>query len=243
MPIRDDILNDRRFWAALYRSSFGQIGDSEETSPACSLLGVDEESTLSWWQEFTGWHPGIFGESEGHSDDPAAVRISLANGAELRVEFHPGDRWWFLRGPGGNQTMMANIGPHWALPGLRWQEAVALASAAPLPRWMPILLLLPIVWLTAGDDVQATRRAAESAWSASGLLSSLSATAMADLWTQAVGGGRDYRWYRAPEVGWVCDAHWSSRSEKRPKEEIILINRIITAATGPHNESLHATPR
>jgi hypothetical protein len=111
-----------------------------------------------------------------------------------------------------------------------------MASATPLANWVPMLLLLPIVWLTADDDVEAARRAAESAWSASGLLSSQLAAPMADLWTKSVEGGREYRWYRKPEVGWICSASWSSRSETRPAHELALINQLITSAAGPHNQ-------
>jgi hypothetical protein len=243
MPVRDDILNERRFWAGLYAGAFGQIGEPPEPAAVCSLLGVDEQDVGRWRREFTGWYPGIFEESDGYSEDPAIVRVALANSAELRIEFHPGDEYWRLRGADAVEVTLANIGPHWALPGLRWQEATAFADATPLASWVPTLLLLPIIWLTAGDDVQAARRAAESAWSASGLLSSPAATTMAHLWAKAVEGGRNYRWHQRPDGDWVCDADWSTRGEKRPAQELALINRTIMAAIGPHNQSLHSTPR
>ncbi len=235
MPIRDDIFNERRFWAGLYAGAFGQVGAPPEPAVICSLLGVDEPDTIRWWNEFTGWYPGIFEESDGYSDDPATVRVALANDVELRIEFHPGDNDWFLRGA-AVEASLADIGPHWALPGLRWQEAAAMASATSLASWVPMLLLWPIVWLTVDDDIEHARRAAELAWSASGLLLSPLAAPMVDLWTKAVEGGRKYRWYRKPEIGWVCSASWSSRSEKRPAADLELINRLITAAVGPHDQ-------
>src|SRR5262245_50807758 len=99
--------------------------------------------------------------------------------------------------------MLANTGPHWALPGLRWQEAVARAAATRRKEWIAVLLLFPIVWLTKGDDVQHARAAIESAWLASNLIAPVSASALADLWVNSVQGGRDFRW-RQTSVGWLC---------------------------------------
>jgi hypothetical protein len=227
MPLRQDVLGDRRFWASLYAGAFGQVGERPEPAAFCSLLEVDEQDALEWDHEFTGWYPGIFDESDGYSDDPATVRLDLANNVQLRVEFHPGDEYWFLRGPDAAQAMLANIGPHWALPGLRWQEAVAIGDATPENGWVAALLLLPVVWLTHGDDVREARLAAESAWVASDLVSPASASALAELWVSAVEGGRDFRWKRVAG-DWLCDAHWSARSNGR--SEAALLNRLIAAA-------------
>lgn len=227
MPLRQDVLVDRRFWAGLYAGAFGQVGEPAEPAAFCSSLGVNERDALDWHHQFTGWYPGIFDESDGYSDDPATVEVVLGNDVHLRVQFHPGDKYWFLRCADTAEAMLANIGPHWALPGLRWQEAVAIGNAAPHHGWLPILLLLPVVWLTAGDDVRAARQAAETAWLASNLVGASSAAALTDLWASAVEGGRGYRWRSTPS-GWLCDAHWSPRSEGR--SESILLNSLVAAA-------------
>jgi hypothetical protein len=231
MPLRPDVLRDRRFWAALYCGAFGQIAEPPPPAAFCSLLAVDEQGALDWYHQFTAWHPGIFDESDGHNDDPAIVCLALANDVQLRIEFHPGDQYWFLRGEDGEEPLLANIGPHWVLPGLRWQEAVAIGDAAPREGWAAVLLLLPVVWLTADDDVRAARRAAESAWVASNLVDASSASALAELWASAVIGGRDYRWRRG-SGDWVCDAEWSTRSNQRLAGESVLVNRLIAAACG-----------
>jgi hypothetical protein len=227
MPQRQDVLVDRRFWASLYCGAFGQVGEPPEPAPVCSLLEVSERDALDWYHQFTGWYPGIFDKSDGYSEDPATIQLDLANGVQLRVEFHPGSQNWFLRGENSAEAMLANIGGHWALPGLRWQEAVAIGNAAPRDGWMAALLLLPVVWLTAGDDVGAARQAAESAWMASHLVAPSPASALAELWVRAVEGGRDFRW-RQLSAGWLCDAHWSTRSEGR--SEAALLNRLVAAA-------------
>ncbi len=227
MPVRQDVLGDRRFWASLYAGAFGQVGEPPEPAAFCSLLGVNERDALDWAHKLTGWYPGIFDESDGCSDEQATVHVALANGVQLRVEFHPGDQCWFLQCEGVAEMMLANIGPHWALPGLRWQEVVAIGNAAPCNHWIAVLLLLPIVWLTHGDDVRVARLAAESAWVASGLVAAASASALADLWVKAVEGARDFRWRRKSD-GWRCDAHWSTRSDD--KRDAASLNRLIAVA-------------
>lgn len=231
MPLRQAVLNDRCFWASLYAGAFGKVSEPPAPGAFCSLLGVKERDALDWYRKFTGWYPGIFDESDGYSDDPATVLIALGNGVQLRVEFHPGDQYWFLRGEDGLEAMLANIGPHWALPGPRYQEAIAIGEAARHHGGTAVLLLLPIIWLTNGDDVQAARRAAESAWAASNLVTASAASALAELWVSGVEGGKDYHWRRTPQ-GWYCDAHWSTRSKGR--SEAALLNRLIVAAEDDH---------
>ena len=228
MPERNDVLADRRFWTSLYASGFGQItAEPPEPAAYCSLLGVSEKKAMEWNKTFTGWHPGIFDESDGYSDDPATVRLNLAGSVQLRIEFHPGDRYWFLKGKTGPEVMLASAGPHWALPGLRVEEAIAIGDAMPRNAWKAVLLLLPVVWLTSGDDVVTARRSVESAWTASKLVSRESAAGLAALWVKAVAGGRDYKWRRA-QGGWLCDAHWSTRSKGR--KDLKSLNTLIAAA-------------
>ena len=225
MRARQDVLGDRRFWASLYAGALGQLGAAPNAAAVCSRLGVREQAAVNWYNKFTGWHPGIFDESDGYSDDPGSIRIALANGIELRAEFHPGDMYWSLRGADGAEAAVANVGPHWALPGLRWQEATAISAAAPRNRWAVTLLLLPVVWITAGDDAKAARRVAESAWSASRLLPAASAAeGMADLWVKAAEGGREYRWRRTRSGAYACDAQWSTRGSRRPANERASLN-------------------
>src|SRR5215470_14363225 len=100
MPARHDVLGDRRFWASVYSGAFGKVGELPEPAAFYSLLDLDEQAMLDWYRRFTGWYPGIFDESDGYSEDPATVHLALANGVQLRVEFHPGEQNWFLRGEG-----------------------------------------------------------------------------------------------------------------------------------------------
>jgi hypothetical protein len=46
MPLRQDVLGDRRFWASLYAGAFGQVGEPPEPAAVCSLLEVNERDAL-----------------------------------------------------------------------------------------------------------------------------------------------------------------------------------------------------
>jgi hypothetical protein len=231
MPERNEVVRDPRFWAALYSSCFGAVGEPPEPDAVASLLGVDEEEMGRWWTEFTGWYPGVFDDSDGCVDDPATVVVPLAGGVELQVELHPGDEFWFLGDAAGEGAMLANVGPHFALPGLRWREAEAMAAAAPGGGWVVMLLLLPVTWITAGDDADQARAAVRAAWMESGLVTASAAEALAELWAAGV-DGRDYAWRTSDEGGWVCDAQWSPRAASQLPAERALLERLVVAAAG-----------
>jgi len=131
----------------------------------------------------------------------------------------------------GVDTELAELSGHWRLPGLRWQEAVASGRAAPADNALVVLLLLPIVWLTAGEDAGAARSAAELAWTNSGLVSGQSASALAELWAQEASYGSDYAWRPTP-AGWACSAEWSTRGDGTDAGAAALVNHLVRAASG-----------
>lgn len=225
MPNWQDTFGERRFWAVLYAEMLGAISELPEPDVVYSSLGVIEKDANDWFFNRMGWS-----SSEGE-ERPVTIRLALANGVELSIEFQLGDVNWYLNGPDQADARLGSLGGHWELPGLRWEEAAAIAAAAPGPAWMVTLLLLPIVWLTEGDDIRAADRAAASAWMASSLVPAGSATTLAEFWVKAVEGGQRYRW-RQSAGGWVCTAEWSTRSEQRETTEIDRINRLIAVARG-----------
>ncbi len=235
MPIRNDALSIPSFWAWIAAGGLGcqgglGVGDDEapEASIICSLFGLDFESVDQWSNAFTGWYPGIFDTSDGYPEDPSTVLVPLANGIELRVEFHPGDWHWLLMTESGTTKLeFGNVGPHWSQPGLQWQEAASMAAAGrqTAPALLP--LLLPLVWLTQGDDIVTARSTVEGAWYASGFVNSSTARTLAELWCGTAAGGRNYRWWQDQRLGWVSDAEWSSRYFKRPSDDVKRLNRVI----------------
>jgi hypothetical protein len=228
VPLRSDVLSDPRFWVGIHVPALGMISpDDPDIAAYCSSLGVTEDDSLAWFGRFAGpFLPG----SEGMSDDPALVRLPLAGGIHLNVEIHPGDQYWRLHDQRGAVIELANVGPHFRLPGLRWAEAVQIACAAPARQSEVLLLTLPTVWLTDADDLAAVCRSVAEAWVASGLASPQPAERLAGLWASAVAGGRDYPWRQDSAGGWVCTAEWSSRSVHRPVQELVAVNRMVAAA-------------
>jgi hypothetical protein len=230
MHARQDVLRNPRFWASLHCAALGQINPQEPDSAAfCKALGISESKATAWFEEFAG---PFDDEMDGQSDDPAIVSLTLAGGVQVSVEIHPGDQYWWLKQKSGAKVMLANIGPHWQLPGLRWAEAEEIGRAAPKQNAEILLLMLPTVWLTDDDDHTAARRAVAAAWVASALAGSRSAAKLAEMWASAVEGGRKYPWRQAPTGTWVSTAEWSSRSSRSPKAERATINRLVAAARG-----------
>jgi hypothetical protein len=228
MPVRQDVLGDPRFWAGVHCGALGQINPQEpDTAAYCTALGISESDAAAWFNQFTG---PFINERDGQSDDPMIVSLPLAGGVQVSVEIHPGDHYWWLRETNGASVMLANIGPHWQLPGLRWAEAEEIARTAPGTNAEVLLLMLPTVWLTDDEDHKAVRRAVGAAWVASGLVGVGSATKLAEMWASAVAGGREYPWRQAPIGAWVSTAEWSSRSGRRPESERATINRLVAAA-------------
>jgi hypothetical protein len=237
MPIRNDALYVPSFWAWIACGGFGCQGglgvgadEPPESSTVCSLFGLDAESVEKWSNSFSGWYPGVFDKSDGCLDDPSTVLVPLANGIELHVQFHPGDWCWSLwsdREP--TRLELGNLGGHWCQPGLRWQEAASIAEVGRRTQPALLPLLLPLVWLTHGDDIDDVRPTVECAWSASGFVSDSAANTLAELWCNTAAGGRNYRWWNEESLGWVTDAEWSSRYAKRPADDVKRINRAIAA--------------
>jgi hypothetical protein len=224
---RQDVLADRRFWAVIYAEMLGQVGEPADPGAVYSLLSVTEKDAQDWFNDVMGWASG-----GGDGDaTPATIRVPLARDLELAIEFELGDVSWHVRDPDCGDARLASIGGHWELPGLRWDEAVCMASASPGPDWMITLLLLPVIWLTDREDGQAVRSSVVSAWISSELVPAASAPVLADAWLKAVEGGRAYHWRQCAR-GWVCDAHWSTRGEQRDSTDIEQINRLVEAAAG-----------
>jgi hypothetical protein len=228
VPVRQDVLGDPRFWAGVHCAALGQINPHEpDTAAYCNALGVSESDAAAWFDAFTG---PFIDARDGQSDDPAIVSLPLTGSIQAGVELHPGDMYWWLREANGASVKLANVGPHWQLPGLRWAEVEEIARAAPGRNAEVLLLLLPTVWLTDDEDHAAVRHAVRAAWGASGLVGAGSAIKLSEKWASAVAGGREYPWRQGPGGEWVSTAEWSSRSVRRPERERATINRLVAGA-------------
>jgi hypothetical protein len=234
MPIRNDALTCPSFWAWIAEGGLGchgglgMCGAPPEQETVCALFSLDPDVVEQWSNEFTGWYPEILDESDGCVDNPSAVLIPCRNGIDLRIEFHPCDWSWFIESrTTGYKVLLGNVGPHWSQPGLRWQEATSLARAS-TPAILP--LLLPMIWLTEGDDVGASVAAIAEAWSASKHVKGPAANTLARLWCEGAADGRAYRWWREPSLDWVTDSEWSSRYVKRPHPLLQELNRVLRDA-------------
>ena len=230
MPEQQVILRDPRFWAVTFAELLGQIGPHPDRDVIYPLFGLREEDAQNWFTQTMKWDAVDVRVSDIGVDPPVITRIPLANAVELSIEWNLGDIDWYLRAPDLGEARFANIGGHWLLPGLRLREALAIAAAAPEPRWRVTLLLLLVVWLTEGDNADLAKKAITSAWRASKLVPPEKAPLLADLWVEAVEEADDYLWRNSP-AGWICDAENSPRAEHRDPAEIARINQLIARAS------------
>lgn len=236
MFVHHETLTNPAFWVGYLCSGFGQVGEPFELGEVLHLFGVDERRTVRWWHDFTGWYEGIFEETDGVVDDPSTVTLEFRRGMKLSIEFHAGDTFYLLNTPNNLSELIGNVGPHWVLPALRWPEAVALAEAAATNtpqhslNHLALLLLLPCVWLTEGDDLGHASEVVKRAWLESNLAGSREAGILSQTWARAVDVRNAYRWWLDGEAGWVTDAEWSVRHVKKPPADVQRINSLLLLA-------------
>ncbi len=93
-----ELLSNSSFIPWFLMNNFPEgIDDSNE----CSLMELIQETCIldkEWIDKLTGYYDGVFDENDGYIDTPKAVVISLSNGDELCVEFHPGDTIYYING-------------------------------------------------------------------------------------------------------------------------------------------------
>lgn len=74
MPLRPDVLTDRRFWAFIFGTTYGVVDDDAAQAAICASLALKPSDTEEWSNDFTGWYPGIFDKSDGYQEDPSALQ-------------------------------------------------------------------------------------------------------------------------------------------------------------------------
>lgn len=235
MKLRQDVLASRYFWWGYYTFITGLPGVSLDSCQVCEWLGVAEPTAHDWWDDFAGWYPGVLDEADGQVDDPATVKLSLANRIDLLIQFHPGDWYYLLHREGENPVQIGNNGPHFQMPVFRWNEIKTLAEiAAPnFPgesgRAIALLLLFPTVWMTDDDDAGEVAIAIEQAWLETRFVSAEDAQPFAKACREMI-GAPSCRWQQDSDRGWVTDATNSMRALREPVASVRHINRLLIDA-------------
>lgn len=224
-------LEKPEFWYSYLASHFGAIGKPLEPQHLSAIFGVSDDTALLWWNDFTGWYEGIIDEADGQVENPGRIVIQLKPSINLVTEFHPGDTYYFLEHTSKEISyLLGNIGPHWMLPMLRWSEALAISRKT---QWSAklqaatLLLLLPGVWLTQGDDVLRIQKTVEDAWLNTGLVKTdFTQTLTANCLRTA----NDVHWWEASSDSWVTNGKHSRRYSQRDPSDIQRINSLLNDA-------------
>jgi hypothetical protein len=241
MNHRQEVLTQPEFWASYYMSGLEVLSDREpDYGHLCALLSVDKAQAEAWWEKFTGWYPGIFDQSDGWVDDPATVSFR-ANGVELLTQFYPGDTVYLLKGIDQQEAVMFGIrGPHWRLPMLRWSEARSIAAQAEVPGDTPagtgsslaMLLLVPGVWISAGDDEKVVAQELQEAWRGSRLVDDEIARLLTNMWSDLASQAPKNRWWQTADCGWLTDAEHCFRWAREEPASVRSINCLISRMCG-----------
>jgi hypothetical protein len=113
-------------------------------------------------------------------------------------------------------TLVGYHSPHFALPAFRWDEVRAIAAAAsrnhgPTAQSAAMLLLLPSVYFTDADDLDAAERTVRDAWKTLPHIEVRNPELAAELSVASLSAD-EVRWWRDPRLGWINDGKYSLRN-------------------------------
>lgn len=209
--IRDDLLDDPRFWAQLYWSELeARVGDPFRDGPEY-FLGVGAQAANDWLE-------GLAASPVGGGCFPeVSVTVPLRNAwrAGVVLSCYPEDFGIeeILVPPGRPPVMLsASAGTTW-LPGLRWEELLAIADAVrpdgAASRERAVLLLFNSVGLTGEVFAREARPVLRDCWQASGQTIRHLDAFLDRLGESSFSMGR---WEWSETFGWIHDGNGSPRN-------------------------------
>lgn len=236
--VETKIITNPTFWFCYLVSSFGQIGEPFEPESIEKVFNTGEEGFLDW-QSFTGYYEGIFEETDGQVENPNTISIEFQNQVNLLIEFHAGDTYYYLESSSTKEfANLGNIGGHWFLPMLRWDEIAYLSQQIKLDSTIEnyssfvLLLMLPCVWLTKNEDFGEVRKALVKAWFDTELVNQKNAEFLTLKFFEAVDARKEgFYWFLDNENNWVTNAHWSPRFSENPNRNAELVTKLLNLAT------------
>lgn len=237
------ILTNPNFWSCYLISSFGQIGESFDPEFVEKIVDVTENNLFDWWSSFTGYYEGIFDETDGEVENPNTISIEFQNQVNLVIEFHAGDTYYCLENSSTKETAnLGNIGPHWLLPMLRWNEIVSLSqnvkSEFSVQNYSSfvLLLMLPCIWLTKDEDFEEVRKVLVKTWFDTGLVNQGNAELLTLKFFEAVDARKEgFYWFLDNENNWVTNTHWSPRFSDKPNQNANSVTKLLNLATNNQN--------
>jgi hypothetical protein len=210
-----ELIKQPAFWAAhMWNVSRGPLADGDpDITDAAFGLSTDAIEAfylreLSNELEWPYFHIPL--------RSGCAIEIEYANEPEdHQVVYRVYQKEW------ASSICVGKGGGHWQLPAFRWAELLEIGQAAveggERKSWVSasaMLLLLPSVWLTRDDNVDAIRRQLIEAWEKLNLVPHSQADFLAE--QLITSSQNDVQWRCQERLGWVNDADNSTRNPASP---------------------------
>jgi hypothetical protein len=216
----DELLLDERFWGQLYWSYMESlVGDPFEDG-LDYFLSIGSQEANDWIEELESLRA-----DEGHYPE-VSVTVPLRNRwrAGVILSCYPEDFeiQEILVPPRGDHTVISVSGGNTWLPGLRWEELLAIANAvlpvASASKERAILLLYPSVGLTQRVFAKEARAILRKCWQESGL----TIQHVDELLDRLAQHHVRNRWRWNAEHGWTNDGEGSLRNPRSQRARPVL---------------------
>ncbi len=220
----NDAMEDPRFWVVHLVTGTGQIGPALDQLEEAGLFSASSDAAWQWMETE---HRPVGGEEIG-------VEIASRHGVSLYLDLTEEPSYYLGRVDGEEDFLLAGLGGHWSLPGLRWRELMAVSEVARARSEEDSLrtlgLLLPVVWICAADERAEARGCLPGLFEGLGCCpDQASSSRLTSAWIDAVDARGRYRWLEDSK-GWHTDAKWSPRARARGDREIL--NRLLQELQG-----------
>lgn len=148
-------IDNLNFWTSYFGCSYPNSYDEEEDTSVSELMyELYTEEIESWWNKFTGYYDGVMDESDGYLDDPTTLEALLMSDKVLKIEFHPGDIFYFV-----NEKQIGSTGPHWMLQTVSYEDVKQLLT---LENGRQLFLLLLPLAVIKQEEITTARKEIEA---------------------------------------------------------------------------------
>ena len=135
----NEIKDNNNFWFMFFAYNFPLSLDQETDMSLTEIMEDNYSVDMRWIDDFTGYYDGVIDEGDGYIDDPKRLKIELATGNNLYIEFHPGDTVYLI-----DNNEIGCTGPHYFVHRIAWSDFKKYSeNLSDIEK----ILLLPMVYI------------------------------------------------------------------------------------------------
>lgn len=122
------------------------IGLTENEDALCEITeeNYGEAIDIDMIDDLTGYYEGVLEKSDGYIDNPKTIKLELAEGNTLFIEFHPGDTLYYL-----NEDFLGCTGPHYEIWKIPFEKFLNFTAGL---NDLEKLLVLPMVKISEDES-------------------------------------------------------------------------------------------